>query len=286
MSSSVSAFQPLTSQAVTMALCTKTLGRSLHILDEAPSTNSVAMALAQDDAPDGTVVVADTQTSGRGRLGRPWYSPPGKNLYCSIILRRRPSPDQISRWLSWIPLLSAVAVARAIQVVSGLRPSLKWPNDVLIEQRKTGGLLCESNGTGTANGFVIVGIGLNVNMWRDAFPDNLRDLATSLAAEAGRPFDRAVLLAALLSELELRSEAFFSGSTDIRHDYELRCATIGQRVRVDTANGNCIEGQADAIGDDGSLQVVADSLQDPGTLRTPVSIRAGDVVHLRRDVNR
>ena len=209
MSSSVSAFQPITSQAVTMALCTKTLGRSLHILDETPSTNSAALALAQGGSSDGTVVVADTQTSGRGRLGRPWYSPPGKNLYCSIILRRNLPPDQISRWLSWVPLLSAVAVSRAIQVISGLRPSLKWPNDIFIEQRKAGGLLCESSGTGTANGVVIVGIGLNVNMWRDAFPADLRDLATSVAAEAGRPFDRAVLLAALLSELELRYEAFF-----------------------------------------------------------------------------
>jgi BirA family transcriptional regulator, biotin operon repressor / biotin---[acetyl-CoA-carboxylase] ligase len=289
-SSSVSAFQPITSQAVTMALCTKTLGRSLHILDETPSTNSAAMALAQDGAPDGTVVVADTQTSGRGRLGRPWYSPPGKNLYCSIILRRAMPPDQISRWLSWVPLLSAVAVARAIQVLSGLRPSLKWPNDILMEQRKIGGLLCESSGTGTANGFVIVGIGLNVNMWRDAFPTDLRDLATSLAAEAGQPFDRAVLLATLLSELELRYEGFFSGAVpDIQQEYELRCATIGQRVRVETTNGKrgeWIEGHAVSIGDDGSLQVMADDPQDSFTRRTPVVIRAGDVVHVRRDVNR
>lgn len=287
MSFTVSAFQPITSHAVTMALCTKTLGRSLHILDETPSTNGAALTLAQGGSSDGTVVVAETQTSGRGRLGRQWYSPPGKNLYCSIILRRAMSPDQISRWLSWVPLLSAVAVSRSIQVISGLRPSLKWPNDVLIEQRKAGGLLCESSGTGTANGFVIVGIGLNVNMWRDAFPADLRDLSTSLAAEAGRPFDRAVLLATLLSELEFRYEAFFSGAApDIKHEYELRCATVGQRVRVDMANGDCIEGQAVSIGDDGSLQVMADSPQDPFTRSTPVEIRAGDVVHLRKDVNR
>lgn len=195
-------------------------------------------------------------------------------------------PDQVSRWLSWVPLLSAVAVSRGIQVISGLRPSLKWPNDILIEQRKVGGLLCESSGMGTANGFVIVGIGLNVNMWRDAFPTDLRDLATSLAAEAGRPFDRAVLLATLLSELELRYEAFSSGAMDIKHEYELRCATIGQRVRVEMANGergDCIEGQAVSIGDDGSLQVMVDNPQDLFTRRPPVAIRAGDVVHLRRE---
>lgn len=285
MSSSVSAFQPLTSQAITMALCTKTLGRSLHLLQDTPSTNSTAMSLAQNGAPDGTVVVADTQTSGRGRLGRQWYSPPGKNLYCSIILKRAMPPDQVSGWLSWVPLLAAVAVARAIQTLSGLRPSLKWPNDILIAQRKVGGLLCESSGMATANGVVIVGIGLNVNMWRDAFPADLHDLATSLSAEAGRPFDRAVLLAALLSELELRYEAFLSGIADIKQEYGLRCTTIGQRVRVEMSNGdrgNCIEGHAVSIGDDGSLQIMLDDPQDRFTCVTPIGIRAGDVVHLRR----
>jgi BirA family biotin operon repressor/biotin-[acetyl-CoA-carboxylase] ligase len=235
-----------------MALCTNTLGRSLHILDETFSTNTTALALAQDGAPDGTVVIAEAQTLGRGRLGRPWHSPPGKNLYCSIVLRRTWPPGQVSTWLSWVPLLSAAAVSRAIQVIAALRPSLKWPNDILIEHRKVGGLLCESSGAGTANFFVIVGIGVNVNMWRDTFPDDLRDSATSLAAEAGRPFDRAVLLATLLSELEVRYEAFFSGATlDIRHEYGLRCSTIGQRVRVDMANGESIEGRADSIGEDG-----------------------------------
>jgi BirA family transcriptional regulator, biotin operon repressor / biotin---[acetyl-CoA-carboxylase] ligase len=286
-SSSVSAFQPVTSHAVTNALCTNTLGRSLHILEDTPSTNSTAVALAQGGAPDGTVVVAEAQTLGRGRLGRPWYSPPGKNLYCSIILKRSMSPDLASRWLSWVPLLSAVAVARTIQVISTLRPSLKWPNDILLEHRKVGGLLCESSGTGTANAFVVVGIGLNVNMWRDSFPEELRHLATSLAAEAGRPFDRAVLLATLLSELELRCDAFSSGAClDIKREYELRCASIGQRVRVDLANGEWIEGLADEIGDDGSLRVLVERAQDELKHGTAVAIRAGDVVHLRKDVNR
>jgi BirA family biotin operon repressor/biotin-[acetyl-CoA-carboxylase] ligase len=286
-SASVSAFQPVTSHAVTKALCTKVLGRSLHIFEDVPSTNSTALTLAQDGAPDGTVVVAEAQTLGRGRLGRQWYSPPGKNLYCSIILRRSMPLDLVSGWLSWVPLLSAVAVARAIQVISALRPSLKWPNDVLLEHRKVGGLLCESSGTGTANAFVIVGIGLNVNMWRDAFPEDLRNLATSLAAEAGQPFDRAVLLATLLSELELRYDAFSSGADlDIKREYELRCASIGQRVRVEMADGDCIEGRADSIGNDGSLRVLVECSQDELKRGTAVAIRAGDVIHLRKDVNR
>lgn len=279
---SVSAFQPVTCHAVAKALCTNTLGRSLHILEHTPSTNSTALTLAQEGAPDGTVVIAEAQTSGRGRLGRPWYSPPGKNLYCSIILRRSMSSDLVSRWLSWVPLLSAVGVGRGIQVISGLRPSLKWPNDILLEHRKVGGLLCESSGTGTANAVVIVGIGLNVNMRRDTFPEDLRDRATSLAAEAGRPFDRAVLLAMLLSELELRYDGFFSGAgLEIKREYELRCTSIGQRVRVDMANGECVEGLADSIGDDGSLQVLVEHSQGGLKPGTAVTIRAGDVTHLR-----
>lgn len=142
--SSISAFQPMTSQAVTMALCTTTLGRSLHIVEETSSTNSAALALAQQGAVDGTVVIAEAQTSGRGRLGRHWHSPQGKNLYASILLRRAPLPKDVSRWLSWAPLLSAVAVARAIQVVTALKPSLKWPNDILLGQRKVGGFFAKA----------------------------------------------------------------------------------------------------------------------------------------------
>ncbi len=280
--SSISAFQPMTSQAVTMALCTTTLGRSLHIVEETSSTNSAALALAQQGAVDGTVVIAEAQTSGRGRLGRHWHSPQGKNLYASILLRRAPLPTDVSRWLSWAPLLSAVAVARGIQVVTALKPSLKWPNDILLGQRKVGGLLCESSGMGSAQPVVIVGIGVNVNMWRDAFPEDLRDLATSLAAEAGHPFDRTSLLAMILSELELRYDAFFSGtSADIQHEYVLRCSTIGQAVRADLAHGEWIEGQATSLADDGSLRILVEDSSDARKRGSVVVLRAGDVTHLR-----
>src|SRR6476620_8286647 len=280
--SSISAFQPMTSQAVTMALCTTALGRSLHIVEETSSTNSAALALAQQGAVDGTVVIADAQTSGRGRLGRHWHSPRGKNLYASILLRRAPLPKDVSRWLSWAPLLSAVAVARAIQVVTALKPSLKWPNDILLGQRKVGGLLCESSGMGSAQPVVIVGIGVNVNMWRDAFPEDLRHLGTSLAAEAGHPFDRTSLLAMILSELELRYDAFFSDtSADIQHEYVLRCSTIGQAVRADLAHGEWIEGQATSLADDGSLRILVEDSSDARKRGSVVVLRAGDVTHLR-----
>ena len=275
MSSSSSAFQPLSAQAIQRALSTITLGRKLHVVDEVASTNTLAAVLAQENAPEGTVVVAETQTAGRGRLGRQWHSPPGKNLYCSILLRSMPPGDRQALWLSWVPLIAALAVNRAVQVVANLKPSVKWPNDILIGSRKLGGVLCESGGLGTAQAFIVVGVGLNVNIRRDEFPVALRELATSLMIEAQHPFDRSALLAILALELETRCEAFLAGRhSDILKEYMLRCSTVGHRVLVELAHGEHVDGTAESIQTDGSLRVVCDD-------RTTVDVRAGDVVHLR-----
>lgn len=269
------AFQPLNAQNIQRALSTKTFGRALHVLDEVASTNTAAAALAQEGAPHGAVVVAESQTAGRGRLGRHWHSPSGKNLYCSILLRSMPAREQQPLWLSWIPLIAALAVGRAVQVVAHLKPSVKWPNDILIGNWKLGGVLCESSGVGTAHATVIVGIGLNVNIRRDEFPVELREIATSLAIETQHPCDRTALLAALLAELETRCESFLAGNHgDILNEYMLRCSTIGQRVRIDLAHGEQMDGTAESIQTDGSLRVIRND-------RTTIDIRAGDVIHLR-----
>jgi len=269
------AFQPLNAQAIQRALSTRTLGRTLHVLDEVPSTNTAAAELARENAPHGTVVVAGCQTAGRGRLGRHWHSPSGKNLYCSVLLRALPAGEQQAHWLSWIPLLAALAVCRAVQVVTSLKPSVKWPNDILAGDRKLGGVLCESSGVGTTHAAVIVGIGVNVNIREDEFPDELRPIATSLLIEARQPWDRAALLAALLLELETRYESLQAGRHgDIRQEYMLRCATIGRRVRIELAHGESMDGTAESIQPDGSLRVV----RDDGTL---ADVRTGDVIHLR-----
>lgn len=268
------AFRPLNAQNIQRALSTRSFGRTLHVLEEVASTNTQAAALAQDGAPHGTVVVAESQTAGRGRLGRHWHSPSGKNLYCSILLRSMPIHEQQPFWLSWIPLTAALAASRAVQVLTNLKPSVKWPNDILIGNRKLGGILCESSGIGTTHATVIVGIGLNVNIRRDEFPDELRDIATSLVIEARQPFDRAALLAALLAELETRCESFLAGNHgDILKEYMLRCSTIGRRVRIDLAHGEQMDGTAESIQTDGSLRIIR-------TDRTTVDIRAGDVIHL------
>jgi BirA family biotin operon repressor/biotin-[acetyl-CoA-carboxylase] ligase len=190
-----------------------------------------------------------------------------------------PGPDQQTLWLSWIPLIAALAVSRTVQGIAGLATTVKWPNDILIGTRKLGGVLCESSGLGTSHAVVIVGIGLNVNIRRDEFPDDLRDLATSLATEAQHPFDRNALLAALLLEMETRCEALVAGGHgDILKEYVLRCGTLGRRVLVELAHGEHVDGTAESVLPDGSLRVIRTSAAGQ---RQTFDIRAGDVVHLR-----
>lgn len=282
MKSAVSAFQPLTTDAIRAALSTNIFGRMLHLLDEVSSTNTVAAGLAQDGAPHGTVIVAEAQSAGRGRLGRQWHSPPGKNLYCSIILRPHPLPDQLPLWLSWIPLLCAVAAARTVQVVATLHPSVKWPNDIFVGPRKVGGLLCESSGAGTSSIFVLVGIGLNVNIRTHDFPETLRDHATSMAIEANRPFDRISVLSTLLSELEIRYETLVSGHlADLVDEYRMRCSTLGRWVRISLVGNDTLEGLAESIAGDGSLRIARGGSSAGLHGEGIVHVRAGDVVHLR-----
>lgn len=272
----------LTVRSVQQVLSTKTFGRTLHLLEETPSTNTVAMRLGQEGAAQGTVVVAETQSAGRGRAGREWYSPPGKNLYCSVLIRTMPPPDQTIVWLGWLPLIAGLATANLVQAAAAHQPSVKWPNDILVGTRKLGGVLCESTGLGSAHALVVVGIGLNVNLLRHEFPDDLRELATSMAIESDRSFDRAAVLAALLLELETRCDAFLAGHhRDLMNEYVLRCSTVGRQVRVDLAHGERVEGYADSILPDGSLRVVRrDRSGRPGD-DSAVTIRAGDVIHVR-----
>lgn len=273
--SASSAFHALDAKAIQRALTTKTLGRTLHVLDIAASTNTLAVRMAQEDAPHGTVVVAESQSAGRGRLGRHWYSPPGKNLYCSVLLRTPLPRERLARWLSWTPLIAALAVGRAVSTATGLSASVKWPNDVLLGDRKVGGVLCESGDLGSAAPYVVVGMGLNVNIQAGEFPEELREIATSLSAEAQRPFDRALLLAAFLSDLETRCDAFLAGhEAGIRREYMIRCATLGRQVRVERSGTDPVLGRAESIETDGSLKVVRDD-------GSALDIHAGDIIHVR-----
>ncbi|MDX1531042.1 MAG: biotin--[acetyl-CoA-carboxylase] ligase, partial [Rhodothermales bacterium] len=172
-------------------------GRPARGFRSLPSTNAEALTWAADGAAEGALVVAEAQTAGRGRLGRTWEAAPGRNLLVSLVLRPALPPER----LGLVPLAAGLAVAEAVEAaVPPLCPRLKWPNDLLLGGRKACGVLLEGRTGGRAPSAVALGIGLNVN--QTAFPDALAERATSLHLEAGRPVERAALLAALLERLE------------------------------------------------------------------------------------
>ena len=231
----------------------------VRCLGEVDSTNAEALRSAADGAPEGTVVVADTQSAGRGRLGRSWWSEPGTALLASWLLRPALEPE---RW-PLLSLLAGVAAARAATAAGGIPVGLKWPNDLVVEDRKLGGILSESDGRGA----VVVGIGVNVR--QEHFPAEIAGTATSIVAAGGRTPTRAWLLAATLSSFGGRMQT----PDDALDDYRAMCATLGRDVRIELASGGAITGKAIDVAISGALIV-----DGPGG-RTEVA--SGDVVHLR-----
>jgi BirA family transcriptional regulator, biotin operon repressor / biotin---[acetyl-CoA-carboxylase] ligase len=273
---------PLTRDTIHSTLSTTWLGRRIELFDSLPSTNREAVQLAQAEVEHGTVVAADSQTAGRGRLSRTWFSPPGANLYCSVILRAARPPERLTEWLSWLPLISALAAAEAIEQVSSLHVSVKWPNDLLISERKVGGILCESGAGMRSDPFQIIGIGINVNGERDDWPDDLRSVATSIWQERNIVVDRNRLLAQLLLELEqCLDELAVHGTNRLALAYYQRCSTIGITVRATLANGDVIVGLAEGIGQDGSLRVRPQATQPGSGTPEVVHLRVADIIHVR-----
>jgi BirA family biotin operon repressor/biotin-[acetyl-CoA-carboxylase] ligase len=273
---------PLTRDSVRSLLATKTLGARIEVHQRLDSTNREAFALAQAGAEHGTVVVAEGQTHGRGRLGRSWFSPPGINLYCSIIVKTSASSMPFSQWLSWLPLATALGVAEAIEKSAGLSTALKWPNDLLVRERKIGGILCESGTTVSSGPFQVIGVGINVNGTSDDFPPDLRDSSTTIHQETGRLLDRNHLLSRLLLEVEdCLTELATEGNQQISIAYVRRCVTLGRPVRVSLAGGEEFTGIAKSVEWDGSLQVArnpASGSKRPADIRF---LRAADIVHVR-----
>ena len=273
---------PLTRDTIHSTLSTTWLGRRIELFDRLPSTNREAIQLAQAEVEHGTVVVADSQTAGHGRLSRTWFSPPGANLYCSIILRTARPPERFTEWLSWLPLISALAAAAAIEQVSSIHVSLKWPNDLLISERKVGGILCESGTGSRSDSFQIIGIGINVNVDHDDWPADLRDSATSIWQERKIVVDRNRLLAQLLLELEQCLDELATHGTDrIALAYYQRCSTIGHRVRATLANGDVVVGLAEGVGQDGSLRVRLQATKPGSGPPDVVHLRVADIIHVR-----
>lgn len=189
---------PIEAESLRHLLTTTCFGRTLYVLQQTSSTNDELKTLATRNAPAGTVVVADHQTNGRGRLGRSFASPPGVGIYLSLLLYPRIEPARLPQ----LTLMVAVATAETLFEMSGLAIHLKWPNDVEIGGRKVSGILTEALMQPAASPAVIIGIGINVNNELEHFPAELRSRATSLALTAGQRFSRLQIIARLLSHLE------------------------------------------------------------------------------------
>jgi BirA family transcriptional regulator, biotin operon repressor / biotin---[acetyl-CoA-carboxylase] ligase len=227
------------------------IGRNLVCLRETGSTNEEAFKLAEEGAEEGTVVVAEAQRRGKGRLGRQWESPAGVNLYCSVILR----PPILPARAAQMTFLSSVAVARAIADETSLRPFIKWPNDLLINGRKVAGLLNEMSAETEKVNFIVLGIGVNINMQREQFPGTMRHPATSLFLETGKPVNRVDFTRALLEALDLLYGAYLDhGYGPVREEWLARCNFLGSRVRISFLD-NELTGTAKGIDEEGALLV-------------------------------
>jgi BirA family biotin operon repressor/biotin-[acetyl-CoA-carboxylase] ligase len=230
-------------------LKTKWMGKTIHYFNTLDSTNSKAYQLALNGAEEGEMVIAESQEKGRGRLGRHWFSPPFLNLYVSIILRPKISPHHASL----ITLMAAVATADAIQKFSGLLPLIKWPNDILLHDRKIAGLLNEIHSEMDRIHFVILGIGVNLNMSEKMFSKEIQPVATSLKMEMGQTISRKDFLQSLLQELENWYTVFIKeGNAIILKAWRDRAHIKGRRVKV-TSFGETLVGMAVDVDSDGAL---------------------------------
>jgi len=262
----LSAPKILTELDISAGLATSRIGSSVICLKETESTNAVAFRMAEEGAPEGTVVIADAQTAGKGRLGRVWLSPAGVNLYCSVLLRPSISPMAACQ----LTFLSVVAVARAIESCTALKPQIKWPNDILIDGKKVAGLLNEMNAETEKVNFVVLGIGVNLNVRLADLGETLRHPASSLLEEGGVEVDRAAFTRRLLTELDQLYDTFLrEGEGPVRAEWLERSAIRGRSVRV-SQGAREFTGVVQGVDSFGALLVL---LAD-GTLETVLS---GDV---------
>jgi BirA family biotin operon repressor/biotin-[acetyl-CoA-carboxylase] ligase len=246
-------------ERVRAELSSKTRFNDVRLLDETDSTNRVALDAAAGGAGEGLVVSADRQTSGRGRLDRKWEAERGAGLLASVLLR--PRDLAVGRW-HLLTEAAGLAAQDACASVAGVRPDLKWPNDLLIGDRKLAGILAEVPGNGESRGSVVIGMGLNVH----SAPRG----AAFLDEASGRRVDRGELLVAWLTRLDSLLDRWDT----VASLYRNRCGTVGQRVQVEQLHGVTIVGRAEGIDDDGQLVVVTDA----GSV---VTVGVGDVTHLR-----
>lgn len=250
-------------------LSAKRLGTRFHYFTELHSTNIRARELAESGAAQGEIVIAESQTQGRGRLGRRWESPPLSNLYLSIVLRPGLPPKHAPQ----ITLTAAVALVETVASFLPRSPVIKWPNDILVDGKKLAGILTEAACDTERVQYVILGIGLNVNYRAEAMPETLRRRATSMADAAGEKLSRETVLVRLIHDLDrCYGELEESGFAALRPRWEEHFGLRGRRVRVELG-AQTIIGRAQGIDSQGALILETDDEQRR-------SIIAGDVIPL------
>lgn len=245
----------VTSEEIHLGLTTHLFGREIIYRDRVESTNVLATQLAYEGAVEGTLVVADQQTGGRGRRGKVWFSPPGKGVSMSLILR----PKISTAYASQLTLVAAIALNRALTRLTGHRAGIKWPNDILFNQKKCCGILTEMHADHDRIHHIVIGIGINVNMEAEEFPADLREIALSLRMVKGEPLMRAQVIQRVLTEFEPLYEQYVSegGFSSLREEWKRESITIGKRVCAKTPRGE-ISGLAIDIDEVGALCIQTD----------------------------
>ncbi|MEK3765244.1 biotin--[acetyl-CoA-carboxylase] ligase [Solibacillus sp. FSL K6-4121] len=233
-------------------LKTDRYGRQVHYFESVESTQLVAHELVREGAPDGTVIIAEHQTAGRGRMMREWESSEGKGIWMTIIIRPEIAPHQAPQFT----LVTAVAVVNAMKAMfKNFTPEIKWPNDILIKGKKTTGILTEMVAEADRIQALLIGIGINVNQQMDDFPEALQSIATSIAIEEGEPIERVHLVANVLDFLEHYSDMYVkNGFGFIKTLWEESSGTIGKRVKATTLR-EVVEGEAISITENGVLEI-------------------------------
>lgn len=241
----------LTEGTIRPWLHARRLGKDLICLGTTDSTNNYLKRLALDGAEDGTVAVADEQTAGRGRLGRSFQSPPGTGVYITFLLRPQVMPEKAIN----LTACAAVAMCDAVQATCGLRPQIKWTNDVLLSKRKICGILTEMSVEGESGAlqYIVVGIGVNVNQALEDFPPELQNIAGSVAMAAGHPIDRGRLAAEIVNAMDAMYSDWLEGKWSVER-YRSDCATLGREVRL-LRNGQERTAIAEDVDDNFALMV-------------------------------
>lgn len=230
---------------------TRIVGREIQVFQATTSTNDVVDKLARDGVREGAIVFSESQSKGRGRLGRSWCSAPGRGIWMSVLLRPRLTPQSVTQ----LTIAAATALIRAIRRQTGLMADVKWPNDILVNGLKVAGILTELSAELDHVKYVVLGIGVNANQEIADFPSELRAVATSLKLSAGRKINRPELAAQILRDLDYDYDRVLTGRFDaVALEWENRCSTLGRHVSIRVGD-RLVQGQAETLDNAGALLV-------------------------------